>query len=535
MPPSKGPRATARALPRAACPFSRAELAAYVARSCPEYVCADFQGQNKRLKAEAHAGPALEVATGCAADIPAAALFGEQFVVPHSCGPDPDQPSAFSLQPSAFLASISSVHALALRVLVDLSGLKTGETLWVLDPTVPQAFGPYAAADAVAEGRWLPTTLGDRVVLMLRSGGSDLPALRLTGLSHFYTGFEKDLDPNFTCPINVDCETDPDFQKVSTGIAMIIIPSGTYGHVQCTGALINNADTAALEPYLITANHCFEGSPNAAQIDVIWDYRAVGCPGGDAPDQDDPELPHSAGEEILALDADLDGAFLRLADVPIGTLGRAWLGWDTYTPSDLNTDPSNIVACIHHPAGAAMKICKGHVTEVDMSGCLDVWCFDQTQHQTEINWDHGITEGGSSGSPLLYYNRNFRILGMLSSGAVHDCNNPSQNIDNFVSFPHFYRKIACHLKTDGVCEPSDSSDDCWCPLASIFGKDAKVTENLRIFRDKALMKTAWGRRLTRTYYAAAPAMLKAVTASEALRAVFVAGATPFAVVGACLD
>ncbi len=496
-PETTGKSAASAAMPRDA-------VQAWLQQDYPSRVFTAFEAKNGELAANAE-NPSLEVASGFPLDLNTEDLFGAGFQ-------EGDE--------WVFLAGITSLDAHALRLLVDLSGLQAGDELWLLSPSGPGAHGPFAAAQTA---QWLPTVEGDTAVLMLRTAAPAPPSLRLQGLSHFFVplGAQAKATP---CPTPVACETSSAGQKVSTGIAMLIIPSG-LGQFQCTGALINNPATAdTLESLILSANHCFSGEVDATQVDVIWDYRAENCAGENPPALAD--VPRSTGESILAQDSVLDGAFLQLSGaVPNGTYGRAWLGWDTRTPV-LNDQ----VVVLHHPSGTPMKISYGHVTAVSVNSCLDVLCSHPVKYQTEAHWDAGITESGSSGSPLLFANVNYRVCGMLSNGNAQTCGAAAYNYDNFSSFRDFFAEIACHLTPATPC--SDPLPTSACPAKSAFGPGSSEVAQLRSFRDKRLMGSASGRFVAGLYYQAAPAMARTVERSPLAREVFKAAAMPFVALGA---
>ena len=97
-----------------------------------------------------------------------------------------------------------------------------------------------------------------------------------------------------------------------------------------------------------------------------------------------------------------DFHLLELNSSPPFDYGVYAAGWDRSTSAS-----SNGVG-IHHPAGDIKKISKYNQST---SSGLD-WRVRWVE--TENN-RHGVTEGGSSGSPLL--NSNKRIVGDLSTGS----------------------------------------------------------------------------------------------------------------------
>lgn len=494
------PPASAKSAARSA--LSREAVASRLRQDYPTRVFTTFEAKNGELAAEEHS--VSEVASGFPLDLSGADLFGEGVLEDGQW---------------VFMGGILSLDAHALRLLVNLEGLAAGDELWLLDPKGLGAYGPFTAE---GKARWLPVVQGDTAVLMLRSGSGEMPELRLEGVSHFFVplgGPEK----SAACPTPVACDGSSVVQEVSTGIALLIIPSG-FSQVQCTGALINHPATPdSPASLMLTAGHCFSGTVDASQVEVVWDYRAADCQGEDAPDLSD--LPQSAGKAVLARDSVLDGTLFELEGaVPNGAYGRAWLGWDTRVPV-LNDS----VMIIQHPSTTPMKIAYGHVTGVDVDACLDLLCINQLKKQTEVHWYAGITAGGASGAPLLMAGMNYRIGGMLSNGVTQTCGDTANNLDNFASFRDFFSEVACYLTPDEPCGAALTADS--CPAIQVFGKDSSEVASLRRFRDKVLMKSTSGQSLTRLYYRVAPGLTRAVDASPGFRMLFRMGVRPFIDVG----
>ena len=491
----------------------KAQAAHYLKQTFPRRVYTQYAGKNAALQAQARRYPAPLVAMGHAVNLNAHECFG---------------PAIAEAEDRCFLAGIASEGALAIRLRVDLSGLLDGETLWQIDPTGPRAFGPFTAAHADDEGVWLPTVLGDTALLVLRTTGDALPMLYIEGLSHFFTLFDDNAEKALPCPIPANCETDAAFHEVSTGVAMLIIAEGTFNQVQCSGALLNSLMGNGLQPYLLTANHCFSDNPRPNQIDVVWDYRAAQCNGSGAPALS--QTPRSSGVSFLAKDALLDAVLVRLDDAPVAALGRAWFGWDTRAPAVGSAVMSN-----HHSSGTPLKFAYGLVTAINVRACLDLLCTRPVYQQTTARWSEGITEGGSSGAPLVSYDGSYRILGMLSNGSIHDCDTPETNIDNFASFRAFYQQIGCYLKEGRICSPSNTGTDGLCVLSKAFGGSARALEGFRVLRDKALLSFDMGRDFVAWYYRLSPGMARMLDRSADTRAAFAAYTAPIAALGLCFE
>lgn len=466
------------------------------------YVFDERAGANEVLKSRFESELPLRVADGYYVGLDSPVLF---------------ETGARDGDNNVFVVRITSQDATAVRLLADLNGLGPDDEVWVADPDALRAFGPYGVADAHDGGRWLPTIAGDTVLVVVRTPEEACPFIEIIDVSHFFIDLAKAV---FPCPIEADCVSETAYKEVSTGVGMLIIPAVGGGQFQCSGALLNNPDTAELENYLLTAHHCFPSSADADQMEVFWDYRASACDGSGVPDLD--TVPRSEGAENLAESSTFDGQFLRLNNVPVGARGRAWLGWDTRDPVI-----GDEIAGAHHPSGNPLKACFGAVTEVDVDTSLG-------DDQTEVHWDEGITEQGSSGSPLMFHNIGFRVLGMLSNGPVHDCANPPQNRDNFSAFRRFFPQIQCYLLAGRECEGEPGRLRV-CLAKAAFGEGSGEVDALRALRDKWLAKSELGKGLINAYYAASPVLAGWLESSPAARGMFVASAAPLVRFGRTLQ
>jgi len=114
-----------------------------------------------------------------------------------------------------------------------------------------------------------------------------------------------------------------------------------------------------------------------------------------------------------------DFALLRLSEDPKDISGYTpyYLGWDR------SGQPGSPGVCIHHPKGDVKKISTVLSTPVS-SSWHESWALNT---HWEVEWKytshgHGMTQPGSSGSPLL--NAMHRVIGQLQGGNSRDCQNP---------------------------------------------------------------------------------------------------------------
>jgi hypothetical protein len=502
-------------------PLPQATAEDYLKRVGQLQVYDVYAGRNAELEMLTETGKVVIAAEGFDTDLTSDDLFDDA----------PFTDGSYTVWESG----VVSIDALALRLLVDLSALRDGDEVWVIDPQGPRAHGPYTSADVLDSGTWLATTGGDTAVLSVRSLDGQRPDVTLLTVSHFF----KDITENtkglaLSCNNDVNCvDTDTELGLVddsetildlSTGVGRIVIPWTGGTQALCSGSLINNADTPELEGYFLSAWHCYENYSGAAeQIEVFWDYRSSDC------DNDDPPalntLPRSYGDAHLKSSDTYDMTLVRLASVPVGALGRTWLGWDASYP--LADDG---IIGIHHPRGEYMRLSAGNVTHTNQ-------LFNGFIGQTRVLWYDGVTEGGSSGSPLLLQDSNYRITGVLSGGPTHccydpvlnpNCNPSLNNYDYYAALPSFFSEIQCWLEGD---EPCHDPDPGLCPASKAFVENPEALNALRSLRDEKLNVTPFGRVLVKLYYSAAPELAAKVAESDANANTFRALSAPFVQLG----
>jgi len=402
--------------------------------------------------------------------------------------------------------SLISTGAEAVRLQVDLSNLRAGDACYVISPS-GASFGPYTQADG---RRWLASVQGDEAVLAVYSACEETPAVTLVSYSHVFLSIH-DIAKELSCHVDIACEKDEDILKNATSTAIIMVAGAWF----CSGTLINNEWTKEAEPFFLTANHCICSKEYARDTEVYWDFRSAACNGGAIPDLD--TLPRSHGTALLATDATLDGALVKLDTVPTGTYGRMYAGWDAREPE--STDD---VYALHFPVATHMRITRGDIVDPDSN---------QGAHQRQIKvlWSEGVTESGSSGGGL-YYAENNRVAGMLSQGPDHSCGaNRSGNLDWFCSVYQFYSQISAYIDTP-VPATVEAEDDCQtavvqCPFVTVYSDDQPMLKRFRTFRDDVLMSTGPGEACVRQWYNVAPAVAWCVQNSSTARTAFTACTT----------
>jgi len=192
------------------------------------------------------------------------------------------------------------------------------------------------------------------------------------------------------CNVNVNCPEGADWQTEKRSVALIVNGGSAY----CTGSLVNNTANDAT-PYFLTANHCI-GTPNTWVY--YFNHESADCSGSSGPTDQS-----VSGGTLLVQNGGSDFALIELSSTPPANYNVEYAGWD-----NSGNIPSAAVG-IHHPSGDLKKICfENDAPYHSNTGGAEVWWID--------SWELGVTEPGSSGSPL--FDNNHRIIGQLYGGAA---------------------------------------------------------------------------------------------------------------------
>lgn len=219
--------------------------------------------------------------------------------------------------------------------------------------------------------------------------------LRVGGVVHDYRGLYDLIDGGGkgdvpgpgdaagACEVDVHCPQGANWQNQQRAVTLLIL-----GGSLCTGSLLNNANNDGSQ-YYMSAYHC--GSMTNAIF--RFNFEKSGCGSGTAPTN------HTVqGSVQLAANQANDFRLARITSTIPSAYAPYYLGWDHSA-----VNPTSGV-CIHHPQGDVKKISFEN-NAITKSGSQ--WHVSQ--------WDLGVTEPGSSGSPLMDSSGHF--LGQLYGGA----------------------------------------------------------------------------------------------------------------------
>lgn len=325
---------------------------------------------------------------------------------------------------------VSSADALGLRIHLESVTLPEGARLVVYDPANPAPDPSPVTAQSLAGKRevWTSTLFSDRAVVEAQVPPGTDPkkvAFTVTGVSHLFilptaSGTTKE----GACEVDVTCY--PDYALEASGVARIAFVSAGNAYL-CSGCLLASSDPASTADYFLTANHCVGDQDTASTLELFWFFQTSTCNGTPPAISSVPTT--GGGADLLATSSYSDFCFLRLRQVPPS--GTYHLPWSTNMPS-----PSETLVGIHHPTGSYKRISFGHLATED----AQFWA---------VQWYLGVTEDGSSGSPLL--NGAHEVIGQLyggfEGGAGSSCSSPT-TVDAYGRFDDTFPSVQQWLGTN---------------------------------------------------------------------------------------
>lgn len=236
---------------------------------------------------------------------------------------------------------------------------------------------------------------------------------------------EGELRGSDPCEVDVNCSEGNAWTDQINGACRIYVVSGG-GAGWCSGTLINNT-ALDCKPYILTALHCGENSTasNFNQYIFYFNYQSANCGSGAAPTNqtlsgcdkiaDSNDGGGTSGSDYLLVEADATNASTTLQGY-----NAYWNGWN----ANNSGSPSGV--SVHHPAGDRKKISTYSQTLTTTqwgSGTGSHWLVDWVGTAN----GHGVTEGGSSGSPI--FDNNGRVVGQLTGGSSYCTQVPNTSPD----------------------------------------------------------------------------------------------------------
>lgn len=304
--------------------------------------------------------------------------------------------------------AIECPNAVSVNVIFDVFELAEGATLYLFDKDKEYFIGAHTAKNN-NENRMLGTELikSDNIIIEIVEpknviGTSELV---LGTIVHGYLDLEeiaKGLNTSGNCNIDVNCPQGAGWENQRNSVAMMMNGGGF-----CTGSLVHNT-SGTIIPYFLSANHCGT-NPGAWTFRFRWEtpQASVSC-ATTASSANGPTNMNVNGGVLRAANSNADFTLTELNTAPNPAWGIYYNGWDA-TDNATNTRTTGI----HHPDGDIKKICHSEMAPTKLTTNF----INPNAMMWRVgSWTEGVTEPGSSGSPL--FNQDGRVIGVLSGGAA---------------------------------------------------------------------------------------------------------------------
>ncbi|MBO4804444.1 MAG: trypsin-like serine protease [Paludibacteraceae bacterium] len=302
---------------------------------------------------------------------------------------------------------ITSPKAFSLNLLFTEYEIPPQAKVFLYSPDRSTILGSFTSDNRQKSGI-LPTAPieGDSLIVeYMEPAGADFEGhLRIGEVNHDYLGLRTLPSKNrsFSCEVDVNCDERGNL-STKRSVCLIIV-NGTY---YCTGSLVNNTaqDDA---PYVLTAAHCLFSNAVppiyeewAETSTFFFNYETPYC----YSDIQGSMEQSVAGASVAASNADYDMLLLKMSEPMPIDYRPYYAGWN------VSEEKKAPFYGIHHPEGDMKKV---SVENDDIQSISFLtYLFKEDGHWC-VYWDSGLTEGGSSGSPL--FDADNRIVGALSGG-----------------------------------------------------------------------------------------------------------------------
>jgi len=354
--------------------------------------------------------------------------------------------------------SIKAPGAIALLLFYDQFYIPEGGKLYIYNVSKTHVLGAYTSDNNPKYGPEFSTEMvaGDELILeyVAPAANAEQPVISISDVGYIYnekyisvtravtegqTRIPGNQGSSDYCQVNINCSEGANWQDQKKSVVATMQKIGIYGYL-CSGVVVNNT-ARDLTPYVLMAFHCgntgittMASAADLNQWQFYFHWERTGCANTSSfatyrsitGAQNMVFIPHSGGS---------DGLLLRLnSNIPAA--------WDVYYSGwDSRNTPLTTGVGIHHPMGDVKKIST--ITNTATSAGNINMGPEYGSSAANANWrvrwsatanGHGVTEEGSSGSPI--FDQNGRVVGTLSGGS---------SFCTFTSGTDFYGKFWYHF------------------------------------------------------------------------------------------
>lgn len=324
-------------------------------------------------------------------------------------------------------------------VYFDFYNIPEGGEVYLSSADKSYSIGPFGSEENNDHGKFVTDVVpGETAVLEYYQPADVVGEARIDimGFGHFYKGVYESNEDDFSkvadpCEVDVNCPEGDGWEDQRDAVVRLRMTDGQF-IFYCSGSMVNNT-AQDCKKYILTALHCVEDftDDNLLLLKVRFNYSTAGCAEGAQ------TTSHNRTGVFLRADSNGGGgqsgsdfALLEVEDEVPESWNTYYAGWDV---SGLGATSG---VGIHHPAGDRKKIStfiSPLITTTWASAFGAHWRVVWAETETE----HGVTEGGSSGSPI--FNPDKRIVGTLTGGGSF-CETPFS--------PDSYGKMSYHWESN---------------------------------------------------------------------------------------